>query len=259
VQEQAMSIAEEPNASTLDHREVAKFASIAEDWWRPDGKFAALHRMNPARLEFIRDEIIRHFSLDAAATRRPLQGLRVLDLGCGGGLVTEPMARLGASVVAIDPARENIDAARAHARGAAAAIDYRVASPEDLIARGEPPHDVVLALEIIEHVADLPAFLVACANLVRPGGLIIFSSINRTPEAFAFAIVGAERVLRWLPPGAHDFDKLVKPEELREALEGLMGLTVRGPTGLVFNPFTRRWKLGLDCRINYLMTASKAL
>jgi 2-polyprenyl-6-hydroxyphenyl methylase / 3-demethylubiquinone-9 3-methyltransferase len=241
---------------SLDQAEVAKFAAIADQWWDPKGKFAALHRMNPIRLDFIRTEIMRHFDLPNAP-RRPLAGIRVLDLGCGGGLVTEPMARLGAIVAGIDAAQENIDAARAHARGATAGIEYRVALPEALVAAGEPAADVVLALEIIEHVSDLNAFLVSAASLVRPGGLIIFSTINRTPEALAFAIIGAERILRWLPPGAHDYDKLVQPEELRTALSGLMDLEVRGPVGMNYNPLSGRWTLGLDCRINYLMTAVK--
>ncbi len=247
-----------PNTSlgSLDAGEVAKFAVIADQWWSPKGKFAPLHKMNPIRLEFIRSEIVRHFSLDQAA-RQPFKGLSVLDLGCGGGLVTEPMARLGANVRGIDAAPEAIAAARAHASGATAGIDYRVGLPEHLVADGEPLADVVLALEIIEHVSDINAFLVSAASLVKPGGLLILSTINRTPEAFAFAIVGAERILRWLPPGAHDYDKLVKPEELREALQGLMDLDVRGPVGMNYSPLSGRWSLGLDCRINYLMTAAK--
>ncbi|MGE3304113.1 MAG: bifunctional 2-polyprenyl-6-hydroxyphenol methylase/3-demethylubiquinol 3-O-methyltransferase UbiG [Hyphomonadaceae bacterium] len=243
---------------TIDRREVAKFAAIAEQWWRPDGKFAALHRMNVTRLEFIREEVLRHFSLAPVDARRPFQGLKVIDLGCGGGLVTEPMARLGAQVIGLDASEEAIKAARAHARGAASAIDYRVGLPESLVAAGEPQADIVLALEIVEHVADLAAFAVAAATLVKPGGLLFLSTINRTPEAFAFALVGAERILRWLPPGAHDYAKLVTPDELRGAFDGLLGLSVRGPVGMTFNPFTGQWKLGRDARINYLMTAAKA-
>lgn len=250
------NMVDELRTGSLDAREVAKFAVIADEWWSPKGKFAPLHKMNPIRLEFIRGELVRHFSLDGAA-RQPFKGLTILDLGCGGGLVTEPMARLGAKVTGIDAAPEAIAAARAHARGATAGIDYRCALPEDLVKDGEPPADVVLALEIVEHVADLNAFLVSAASLVKPGGLLILSTINRTPEAFAFAIVGAERILRWLPPGAHDYDKLVKPEELREALQGLMDLDVRGPVGMNYSPLSGRWTLGLDCRINYLMTAAK--
>jgi 2-polyprenyl-6-hydroxyphenyl methylase / 3-demethylubiquinone-9 3-methyltransferase len=242
--------------STLDPRESAKFAAMAEDWWNPQGKFAALHKMNPIRLEFIRAEVVRHFDVNPSS-RQPLAGLTVLDLGCGGGLVTEPMARLGGQVRGIDAEAGNIAAARGHARGATAAIDYRTALPEALVSLNEPPADVVLALEIVEHVADLNAFLVAAASLVKPGGLMILSTINRTAEALAFALIGAERILRWLPPGTHDFDKLVKPEELRTALNGLMDMEVRGPIGMNYNPLSGRWSLGLDCGINYLMTAAK--
>jgi 2-polyprenyl-6-hydroxyphenyl methylase/3-demethylubiquinone-9 3-methyltransferase len=187
-----------------------------------------------------------------------MAGLTILDLGCGGGLVTEPMARMGAAkVIGIDASEENIAAASAHAVGAAREIDYRVALPEDLVAAGEPPADVVLALEIVEHVADMNAFLVAAANLVKPGGLMIISTINRTPEARAFALFAAERILRWLPPGTHDYDKLVQPEELRQALQGLMDLDVRGPIGMNYSIFSGRWSLSSDARINYVMVAAK--
>ena len=242
---------------TLSPSEIAKFASIADEWWLPGGKFAALHKMNPIRLEFIRAEIVRHFGIDPAS-RRPLAGLSVLDLGCGGGLVTEPMARMGAAkVVGIDAAPENIEAARTHALGAAREIEYVVALPEHLVAAGYQPFDVVLALEIVEHVADMQAFLVSAASMVKPGGLLIVSTINRTREAFAFALIGAERILRWVPPGAHDYDKLVQPEELRTALQGLMDLDVRGPVGMNYNPLNGRWRLSADARINHLMTAAK--
>ncbi len=257
-----MSIVAEPFSPeaprTVDAREIRKFSAIADQWWDERGKFAPLHRMNPTRLGFIRDEIVRHFSIDASATRRPLQGLEIVDVGCGGGLVTEPIARLGARVTGLDAAPENIAAAKAHAAGICKEIAYRCAAAEDLAADAPEAFDVVLALEIVEHVRDKNAFLVACATMVKPGGLLIVSTINRTPQAFALAIVGAERILRWLPPGAHDFDKLVKPEELRDALQGLLGLDVRGPYGMVYRPLSGRWEMGLDCGINYLMTAAKA-
>jgi 2-polyprenyl-6-hydroxyphenyl methylase/3-demethylubiquinone-9 3-methyltransferase len=242
---------------TVDPREVGKFASIADQWWDAKGKFAPLHRMNPTRLEFIRDEILRHFNRDARATRRPLAGLSVVDVGCGGGLVTEPMARMGAKVTGLDAAPEAIAAAKGHALGVCREIDYRVGTSEEVAAEGKAQFDVVLALEIVEHVADLNAFLVSCASLVKPGGLLIVSTINRTPEAFAFAIVAAERILRWVPVGSHDYDKLVKPEELHAALNGLMGLEVRGPYGISYKPLSGKWELGLDSRINYFMTAAK--
>jgi 2-polyprenyl-6-hydroxyphenyl methylase/3-demethylubiquinone-9 3-methyltransferase len=252
-----MTLSSDHQSGTVDLREVRKFANIAEQWWDPKGKFAPLHRMNPTRLAFLRDEVLRHFSRDAGATRRPLQGLSVIDVGCGGGLVTEPMARMGAQVTGLDAAEEAIAAARRHALGVCREIEYRVGAAESLVAEAREKFDVVLALEIVEHVADLNAFLVACATLVKPGGLLIVSTINRTPEAYAFAIVAAERILRWVPVGSHDYDKLVKPEELHAALHGLMGLDVRGPYGLVYRPLSGKWDLGLDSRINYFMTAAK--
>jgi 2-polyprenyl-6-hydroxyphenyl methylase/3-demethylubiquinone-9 3-methyltransferase len=225
-----MTLSSDRQTDTVDLREVRKFADIAEQWWDPKGKFAPLHRMNPTRLAFLRDEILRHFSRDAGATRRPLQGLSVIDVGCGGGLVTEPMARMGAQVTGLDAAEEAVAAARKHAVGVCREIEYRVGAAETLA---------------------------AAASLVKPGGLLVLSSINRTPEAYAFAIVAAERILRWVPVGSHDYDKLVKPEELHAALNGLMGLDVRGPYGLVFRALSGKWELGLDSRINYFMTAAK--
>lgn len=254
-----MSIADHASAHTIDPREVQKFADIAGEWWDPKGKFAPLHRMNPARLAFLRDEILRHFSRDSGATRRPLAGLSIIDVGCGGGLVTEPMARMGATVTGLDAAPEAIDAARGHATGVCKEISYRVGTAESVVAEGKDQFDVVLALEIVEHVADLNAFIVACASLVKPGGLLIVSTINRTPEAYAFAIVAAERILRWLPIGSHHYDKLVKPEELHAALNGLMGLDVRGPYGLTYKPLSGKWETSLDSRINYFMTAAKSV
>jgi 2-polyprenyl-6-hydroxyphenyl methylase/3-demethylubiquinone-9 3-methyltransferase len=165
---------------------------------------------------------------------------------------------MGATVTGLDAAPEAIAAAKAHAVGVAKEIDYRVSTSEELAAEGDKQFDVVLALEIVEHVADLNAFLVSCAQLVKPGGLLIVSTINRTPEAFAFAIVAAERILRWVPVGSHDYDKLVKPEELHAALNGLMGLDVRGPYGMVYRPLSGKWELGRDDRINYFMTAAKS-
>lgn len=254
-----MSIADHASAHTIDPREVQKFADIAGEWWDPKGKFAPLHRMNPARLAFLRDEILRHFSRDSGATRRPLAELSIIDVGCGGGLVTEPMARMGATVTGLDAAPEAIDAARGHATGVCKEISYRVGTAESVVAEGKDQFDVVLALEIVEHVADLNAFIVACASLVKPGGLLIVSTINRTPEAYAFAIVAAERILRWLPVGSHHYDKLVKPEELHAALNGLMGLDVRGPYGLTYKPLSGKWETSLDSRINYFMTAAKSV
>jgi 2-polyprenyl-6-hydroxyphenyl methylase / 3-demethylubiquinone-9 3-methyltransferase len=238
--------------TTLDPAEIAKFAAMADAWWDPKGAFAPLHRMNPVRLGFLRERIVAHFARPDSG-RRPFEGLTVIDLGCGGGLVTEPMARLGAAVTGLDGAPESIAAASAHAAAMGLAIDYRQGTAEDL-AKGPEKFDVVLALEIVEHVADLHAFCDAAQALVAPGGLLIVSTINRTLAARALAITAAERILRWVPDGTHDYEKLVTPEELRGALHGL---DVDGPFGLSFNPLTGQWKLGADVSMNYFMTGAK--
>jgi 2-polyprenyl-6-hydroxyphenyl methylase/3-demethylubiquinone-9 3-methyltransferase len=239
--------------TTLDPAEIDKFARLADAWWDPKGAFAPLHRMNPARLGFLRERILAHFGRDGAG-RRPLAGLTVIDLGCGGGLVTEPMARLGATVTGLDGAPESIAAASAHAAAMGLAIDYRQGTVEAL-AETPARFDVVLALEIVEHVADLHAFCDAAQSLVAPGGLMIVSTINRTFAARALAITAAERVLRWVPEGTHDYEKLVTPDELRGALHGL---DVEGPFGLNFNPLSGQWKLGGEAHMNYFMTGAKA-
>jgi 2-polyprenyl-6-hydroxyphenyl methylase / 3-demethylubiquinone-9 3-methyltransferase len=238
--------------STTDPAEIEKFARLADAWWDPKGVFAPLHRMNPARLGFLRSRICAHFGRPDSGLK-PLTGLSVIDLGCGGGLVTEPMARMGASVTGLDAAAEGIAAARAHAALTGLAIDYREDTAESLAASGAA-FDVVLALEIVEHVADLYAFCDAAQSLVKPGGLLIVSTINRTLAARALAITAAERVLRWVPHGTHDYEKLVTPDELRGALHAL---AVDGPFGLSFNPLTGAWKESGDASMNYFMTGAK--
>jgi 2-polyprenyl-6-hydroxyphenyl methylase/3-demethylubiquinone-9 3-methyltransferase len=203
--------------STLDESEVRRFGALAAEWWDPNGKFRPLHKLGPARLAFIRQEIVRHFERPAGGLR-PFAGLSVLDIGCGGGLVSEPVARLGAAVMGIDPATENIEAARRHAVDQNLAVDYRACRVEDLVAE-ERTFDCVLCLEVIEHVPDVPAFLAECARLVRPGGLMILSTINRTVKAYALAIVGAEYILRWLPVGTHQWERFVTPDEFRRHAE----------------------------------------
>lgn len=235
--------------TTLDPAEIDKFARLADAWWDPKGAFAPLHRLNPVRLAFLRERILAGFGRDGAA-RRPLAGLTVLDLGCGGGLVTEPMARLGAAVTGLDAAEESVRAARAHAEAVGLAVDYRVGAVDT--AAGA--YDVVLALEIVEHVADLHAFCEAAAALVKPGGMMIVSTINRTLKARALAITAAERLLRWVPHGTHDYDKLVTPEELRGALHDL---DVAGPFGMSFNPLDGNWRLSKDASMNYFMVGTK--
>ncbi len=241
---------------TLDPTEVARFAVIADAWWDLDGKFRPLHQLGPARLGFIRTQLVKHLGLSAEGLR-PLVGLRVLDIGCGGGLIAEPIARLGATVTGIDPAEENIRAAEAHGRPQGLAIDYRVAQVEDLKRAGET-FDAVLCLEVVEHVPDVGAFLECCAALVRPGGVMILSTINRTVKAYALAIIGAEYVLRWLPAGTHQWERFVTPEELERHLAAA-GLAMRDVSGLVYNPLIDRWTLGQDTGVNYLAAATRAV
>jgi 2-polyprenyl-6-hydroxyphenyl methylase/3-demethylubiquinone-9 3-methyltransferase len=241
-------------AASLDPAEVARFSAMARDWWDPSGPLAPLHRLNPTRLAWIRDRIAGHFGSDPASAS-PAKNLTALDIGCGGGLVTEPLARMGAAVTGIDPAPENITVARHHAEGEGLAIDYRAETAEALAERGET-FDVVLILEVVEHVADVPAFVKTAGALVRPGGLFLASTINRTLKAWALAIVGAEYVLRWLPRGTHSYDKLVTPNELASALVAA-GLEVTAETGVMYVPLADRWRLTSDMDVNYMMAAKR--
>ncbi|HEX2448547.1 MAG TPA: bifunctional 2-polyprenyl-6-hydroxyphenol methylase/3-demethylubiquinol 3-O-methyltransferase UbiG [Methyloceanibacter sp.] len=239
---------------TLDREEVARFAKLAGEWWDANGPFKPLHRINPVRLTYIRDQLCRKFGRDKKAAAS-LKGLSVLDIGCGGGLVAEPLARLGAKVTGIDPAPENIDAAKAHAAGMGLDIDYRAETAEALAASGAA-FDAVLLLEVVEHVPDVPSFLKGVTPLVKPGGLTILSTINRTLKAYALAIVGAELILRWLPPGTHQWERLVRPEELQSALRGA-GLSVTDMTGMVYHPLGDNWRLSSDKDVNYFATATR--
>ncbi|MGF1462136.1 MAG: bifunctional 2-polyprenyl-6-hydroxyphenol methylase/3-demethylubiquinol 3-O-methyltransferase UbiG [Maricaulaceae bacterium] len=241
--------------ASVDPDEVEKFAKIAAQWWDPAGKFKPLHKFNPVRLGFIRDEICARFGRDADA-RRPFDGLKLLDVGCGGGLVSEPMARLGATVTGIDATEANVKTASVHAEQSGLKIDYRHGAPELLAEAGEGSYDVVLNLEVVEHVADVEGFLKTCASLVAPGGVMVLATINRTAKAFVTAIVGAEYVLGWLPRGTHQFDKLVRPDEIRSALSP-EGLTLEGPIGVSYNPLTDAWRLSGDASVNYMMVAIK--
>jgi 2-polyprenyl-6-hydroxyphenyl methylase/3-demethylubiquinone-9 3-methyltransferase len=236
--------------ATIDPAEVEKFSALAAEWWNPKGAFGALHRMNPVRLQYVRDLAAEHFGVSGA---KPLAGLGVLDLGCGGGLVSAPLARMGAKVAAIDASQEAIGAARAYANQAGLEIDYRCTTAEALVENGER-FDLVVALEIVEHVADVKAFLAAASALVMPGGLLVLSTINRTPKARALAIVGAERILKWAPDGAHDYDKLVTPEEIRA---GAPSLNWREPVGITYQPLGSGWALTRDASVNYLMAGAK--
>lgn len=244
-----------PESPSVDPAEIDKFRAMAADWWSPTGKFAPLHKFNPVRLGYIRDKAAAHFGLDPNA-KRPLEGLRLLDAGCGGGLVTEPMARLGAHAVGIDAGDANIKAATVHANELHVDADYRVGTVEGLIAADEPKFDIVLALEVVEHVQDPARFLADCAALTAPGGLLVMATLNRTAKAFALAIVGAEHVLRWLPPGTHDWNKFVTPEEARAALTGA-GMEIDESTGVTFSPLTGKWSLSRDLAVNYMITATR--
>ncbi|HLT76983.1 MAG TPA: bifunctional 2-polyprenyl-6-hydroxyphenol methylase/3-demethylubiquinol 3-O-methyltransferase UbiG [Ferrovibrio sp.] len=241
-------------AASIDPAEIARFSAMAAEWWNPQGKFRPLHRFNPVRLGFIRDRIAAHFGRDPAGPE-PLAGLRLLDIGCGGGLVAEPMARLGARVVGADASERNIGVARLHAAESGVEVDYRCTSAEDLAAAGET-FDVVLTLEVVEHVADLEGFLRCCGQMVKPGGLLIAATLNRTLKAYALAIVGAEYLLRWLPPGTHEWKKFVRPHELAAGLRHA-GLTVSEITGVSYDPLADRWRLGRDTDVNYMMVATK--
>ena len=241
------------SASTVDDAEVARFSALAAEWWNPRGKMAVLHKFNPVRLGFIKEAACGHFGreqkrLDALA------GLRVLDIGCGGGILSEPLARLGAEVVGADPSTANIAAARLHAEEAGVTVDYRETTAEALADAGER-FDIVLAMEVVEHVADVPLFVKRCAEMVKPGGLMVVATLNRTLKSFALAIVGAEYVLGWLPRGTHQWDKFVTPNELEIALEQ-SGLRVVNESGVIYNLLADRWQLSSDTDVNYMTVAA---
>lgn len=243
-------------AATLDEAEVARFAAMADEWWDPNGKFRPLHELNPTRLTFIRDQVCNHFGRGDRAIR-PFDGLTIADIGCGGGLLCEPAARLGARVTGLDPAIDSIKAARAHASTQGLDIDYRAERAENLAATGTV-FDVVIAMEVVEHVPDVPAFIKVAASLVKPGGLLLLSTINRTMKSYALAIVGAEFILRWLPVGTHRWDRFVTPDELAAAC-AQANIRESARKGMVFNPLTGSWHLSEDTDVNYLMGASRPI
>ena len=242
-------------ASTVDPAEVAKFEAMAAEWWDPNGKFKPLHMLNPCRLDYITSQIASEFDRDLT-TPLPFTGLRILDIGCGGGLLSEPMARLGADVVGADPATRNIPVAQLHAEQSGLSIDYRLTTAEDLAAAGER-FDVVLNMEVVEHVPNPQSFLTACQTLLKPGGLMICSTLNRNAKSFGMAIVGAEWVMRWLPKGTHDWRKFITPDELAVFITKA-GLDPVDRKGMVFNPIAWSWSLSArDLSVNYVTTSVK--
>jgi 2-polyprenyl-6-hydroxyphenyl methylase/3-demethylubiquinone-9 3-methyltransferase len=245
-----------PPKSSIDPAEVERFSRIAAEWWDPNGKFAPLHRFNPVRLGFIREQALARFGRDGAQ-RQPFEGLRLLDIGCGGGLLSEPMRRLGFGVTAVDASERNIATAAAHAAEQGLVIDYRASTAESLLAGGEPAFDVILNMEVIEHVADPGEFLRTTGRLLAPGGVMILATLNRTLKALALAKFGAEYVLRWLPAGTHDWRKFLRPEEVRGFIAG-EPLDIEGPFGVAYDPLSGRWSRSQDVDVNYLMVLTRA-
>ena len=241
--------------SSVDPAELAKFEAMAAEWWDPNGKFKPLHMLNPTRLDYIISRIGAEFGRDARSLR-PFEGLRILDIGCGGGLLTEPMARLGAEVVGADAVERNISVASLHAEQQGLEIDYRATTAEALAAAGER-FDAVLALEIVEHVADPADFIATCAALTRLEGVMIVSTLNRTPKSFGAAIIGAEWIMRWLPKGTHEWHRFITPEELAAMMAGA-GMPAVDRRGMVFNPIRWDWSLSdRDLSVNYIMTGKR--
>lgn len=245
----------EARASTIDPGEVERFSRLAAEWWNPNGKFRPLHKFNPVRLAYVRDQVASRFGRDPHAAL-PFQGLRILDIGCGGGLLCEPMARLGASVVGADPSTTNIEVARLHAAASGVQVDYRATTAEDLADAGER-FDVILNMEVVEHVSDVGLFVARCGEMVKPGGLMFVATINRTLQALGLAIFGAEYLLRWLPRGTHTYSKLVRPEELEAALTAA-GMAVTDRTGVSYNPVADSWQRSRDLDVNYMVLAERS-
>ena len=242
------------HSTTLDPAEVEKFSKMAADWWNPHGKFGVLHVFNPVRLTYVKEQACARFARDPFDSR-PFSGLRFLDIGCGGGLLTEPMARLGAEIVGVDPSEKNIKTATVHALETELAIDYRCCTAEDLAAAGEK-FDVILNMEVIEHVNDPQAFTQICVSMLKPEGLMFVATISRTLKSFGLAIIGAEYILGWLPKGTHHWEKFIKPDELKSWL-GDNNVTVKGETGVTYHPLANAWKRSRDMDVNYMLVGQK--
>ncbi len=240
-----------PPDSSIDAADVARFSVIAAEWWDPNGKFAPLHAINPTRLAYIRDQALARFNR-SGAVRTPFSGLRMLDIGCGGGLICEPLARLGFEVTGVDASETNISVARTHADEQGLKIDYRAATVEALIQANHPPADLVVNMEVVEHVVDPGAFLRDSVRLVAPGGLMVFATLNRTLKSLALGKLAAEHLLRWVPAGTHDWKKFVTPDEVRQHLSS-ESVSIDGPTGMSFDPLRGRWSTSSDASVNYFM------
>ena len=243
------------SGSTIDEAEVARFSAMAAEWWSPTGKFRPLHKFNPTRVAYIRETLVEHFELDTSALQ-PLKGLRILDIGCGGGLLCEPLCRMGADIVGVDASETNIAIASTHAGETGLAIDYRADTSEALAEAGET-FDVVLAMEVVEHVADIELFLQSSASMVKPGGLMIVATLNRTLKSHALAIIGAEYILRWLPVGTHQWERFVTPDELERAMAPT-GLSLAERVGVTYNPLTDKWSRSSDLDVNYMELFKRA-
>ena len=239
---------------TVDQAEIDRFSALAQEWWNPTGKFKPLHKFNPVRLTYIREKLCGHFDRDPKSPNA-LTGLRVLDIGCGGGLLSEPMARMGADVVGADAGATNIEIAKLHASQSGVKVDYRATTAEALAEAGEK-FDVVLNMEVVEHVSDVDLFLTACADMVKPGGLMLVATINRTAKARALAIFMAENILRWLPRGTHTYEKLVRPAEIEAPLTA-SGMQIIDRLGVFYNPISDSWNRSRDTDVNYMMLAER--
>ncbi len=249
-----MAEANKSASGTVDQSEVERFSAMAAEWWDPTGKFKPLHKFSPVRLSYIKEKVCERFGRDPKSAKA-FEGLRCLDIGCGGGLLSEPMARLGADVVGADPSTVNIEIAKLHMQKSGLDIDYRAETAEQLASAGET-FDVVFNMEVVEHVADVPLFLSETARMVRPGGLMFVATINRTLKAYALAIVGAEYVLRWLPKGTHSYEKLVRPEEIQGPLSA-SGMDIIDRTGVTYNPLSDSWNRSRDMDVNYMLLAAR--
>ena len=238
--------------NTINKEEIQKFSSMAEEWWDPDGKFKPLHKFNPIRIEYIKNNIIKEFNIKNK--KKPFLNLEILDIGCGGGLLTEPMSRLGGKLTGIDASKKNINIAKIHAKKNKLKINYITASPEQLTIKNK--FDVILNMEIVEHVSDLNYFIKSCANLLKKNGIMFVSTINRTLKSYLFAIIGAEYILKWLPIGTHDWNLFIKPEELIQT-SMKHNLKSNGIHGMIFNPLLDQWKTGKDNSVNYISSFIK--